>query len=897
MANLKQLIINGLVAAWLIVNFVLVGGFVIVEVASTPYLLRIPTNVVGDNYVSAVVEGTTSATIQPIFTLDDYNLQIDTGRPILTDGTSKYFVVQNTQTANQYIYSVNQDGELNWKSLAIEPVNSNIIISPAGGVMFRSGENLKYVNNTGSIIVASSCFDKTSPQSMIALDSTNRLIVQNLGSSEKEIVVCKDGTEIWSIARPSQATTQPLVLGAQTTIPNTQTSAFAEWKYRNKLTINNLGNPNTLIDYQVSLTINTQELISAGKMQSNCADIRFADSDGQTPLNYWVEGPCNSIATKIWVKVPKVLAVNTTDIYIYFGNHGATDNSSTLKTFVREVGDAINLKLRGSWNFDEQYGSNAFDLSGYGADRVVPTFPRVSGKYGNALDFTGYLLSSAPIERFYSSFAFEAWIYPRKSVSVYCSYCNVNDSPVLLPMGGDIGPQIIPGDPCWNANRLNVGVGLMVGTNGMYVMEHGACYLYNRVRYVGTMTGWQHIVMVYDDNKPLLYLNGVLVSEGYRQLPMGFLSHYIGGNGYLGLPDYLIDEVREYQGVISAEEISDIFNNYGFASPYNKGKLLVRKYSVPEPVIINNVSDSTINMSEGNVYFNSSVLGAAAYDLESIQPNVQTVTPIWTNSIQGLNTVTIEGENIYSTDLSNVLYSTNKETGVTNWSLPIGTSQPLITVSENVVYVLHSKDQYDGNTIYALDVQTGQNIWTYKLTDEINPQSLILDEGGNLNLSEGNHYLVISPQGVLLIQYQLNQDLKLQTIENQVAGLDQNSMYQLKPITNTIRASRNKSTINFEVKSSILKRETNAHYDNQMQLVFDDGHIVLLRWVKDESGLSIWRGKLFLSTTKKDQTEFTGALETIIANYQGVNETHFARLPENFMNKGVVQKFSLTTLR
>ena len=105
------------------------------------------------------------------------------------------------------------------------------------------------------------------------------------------------------------------------------------WNYRKALTINNTSNSNGLTDYQVLTTLDTRSLISSGKMHSDCGDIRFTDSDGQTQLNYWIESGCNTSSTKIWVKVPSIPASSTKTIYLYYGNPGATSQSNGTNTF------------------------------------------------------------------------------------------------------------------------------------------------------------------------------------------------------------------------------------------------------------------------------------------------------------------------------------------------------------------------------------------------------------------------------------------------------------------------------------------------------------------------------------------------------------------------------------
>jgi hypothetical protein len=75
------------------------------------------------------------------------------------------------------------------------------------------------------------------------------------------------------------------------------------WVYRKPINITENSGSN-LTDYQILVTVDTQILISASKMRSDCGDIRFIDSDNSTNLSYWIESGINTSSTKIWVKVP-----------------------------------------------------------------------------------------------------------------------------------------------------------------------------------------------------------------------------------------------------------------------------------------------------------------------------------------------------------------------------------------------------------------------------------------------------------------------------------------------------------------------------------------------------------------------------------------------------------------
>ena len=96
----------------------------------------------------------------------------------------------------------------------------------------------------------------------------------------------------------------------------------SSWLYRKAISVANSGSE--LINEEVLITIDTATLVTAGKIQNDCDDLRFTDSDESTALVYWVEGGCNTSATQVWVKIPTLTAGGKT-IYMYYGNPSATN--------------------------------------------------------------------------------------------------------------------------------------------------------------------------------------------------------------------------------------------------------------------------------------------------------------------------------------------------------------------------------------------------------------------------------------------------------------------------------------------------------------------------------------------------------------------------------------------
>ena len=106
------------------------------------------------------------------------------------------------------------------------------------------------------------------------------------------------------------------------------------WGYRQTI---NLTSSFSLNDYQVYFTINTATLISAGKMKSDCSDIRVTDNSGKL-LPVWVDTGvttlrCNQTTTKVWARVPSI-PNSTFTLYFYYGNPSAVSVLSPSQVFI-----------------------------------------------------------------------------------------------------------------------------------------------------------------------------------------------------------------------------------------------------------------------------------------------------------------------------------------------------------------------------------------------------------------------------------------------------------------------------------------------------------------------------------------------------------------------------------
>ncbi len=84
----------------------------------------------------------------------------------------------------------------------------------------------------------------------------------------------------------------------------------------------------TLTNHDLLVNLNTATIISQGKMQADCDDLRFYNNpEFSTSYTYWIESGCNTANTQVWVRIPS-LATGTTTIYAGYLNPGASAGSS-----------------------------------------------------------------------------------------------------------------------------------------------------------------------------------------------------------------------------------------------------------------------------------------------------------------------------------------------------------------------------------------------------------------------------------------------------------------------------------------------------------------------------------------------------------------------------------------
>ena len=177
----------------------------------------------------------------------------------------------------------------------------------------------------------------------------------------------------WSIAELNTA--RPYV-----TVYEASESSFS---YLRRINITN-NFPHDLVNYTVKIVIDTQSLISAGKLRPDAGDIRFYDPGEGIYLSYWIDpSTINTPNTIIWVKIPEIPASTTKTIYMYYGNPGLTSASDPYKTFFifeNFSSSTLTGELYGSATHNQSHGyveltPNANGQLGYLVYPKVPTNP------------------------------------------------------------------------------------------------------------------------------------------------------------------------------------------------------------------------------------------------------------------------------------------------------------------------------------------------------------------------------------------------------------------------------------------------------------------------------------------------------------------------------------------
>lgn len=152
----------------------------------------------------------------------------------------------------------------------------------------------------------------------------------------------------------------------------------------------------------------------------------------------------------------------------------------------------------------------AINATNYGARFSMDRFNNAnkSIEFPNA----GTIRTSKPLTNVINNFTISVWAFTKNTApSKPQGFTSGNNGdpdgpPIIHPTHGEI----------WDAQ--SAGLGIIFGTNQIQLVEHAGGYIFYPLVYSGSFSGWQHIVIVYENRIPKLYLNGKLVANGLQTL-------------------------------------------------------------------------------------------------------------------------------------------------------------------------------------------------------------------------------------------------------------------------------------------------------------------------------------------------------------------------------------------
>lgn len=160
------------------------------------------------------------------------------------------------------------------------------------------------------------------------------------------------------------------------------------------------------------------------------------------------------------------------------------------------------------------YSGNANDESGNGNNGTVTGAILTTDRYGfpnSAYEFSyNHKIRNCKNDTLYkNSFSYSFWVEPTQTLD--------------LPDEGDSSNTLYIERQCvihpnhgmmYGSYVTNAGSGVYVGTNGVVVIEHSHNYIKRALVYSNTLNGWHHIVIVYNNKIPSLYIDGQFIKNG-----------------------------------------------------------------------------------------------------------------------------------------------------------------------------------------------------------------------------------------------------------------------------------------------------------------------------------------------------------------------------------------------
>lgn len=219
---------------------------------------------------------------------------------------------------------------------------------------------------------------------------------------------------------------------------------LSNYTYRRAVTVNNTANAFALSNHEVKIVLNTQTLITNGKLNPSGFDLRVTNAAGVLLNHYVVNQTLNTTNTEIWVKLDNVAALSSTTLYLFYGNPTASD-ASTGNTFT----------------FFDDFNGSSLDNTKW---NTCGSGGAVVNNGSLTLSSDGTAAGNRVVEST-SSFNFPVWVEARvNSVSSGHSFLGVHTT---AKDGYSLTFETVAGSPIYNVKRLSNNVGSCVNNTAL----------------------------------------------------------------------------------------------------------------------------------------------------------------------------------------------------------------------------------------------------------------------------------------------------------------------------------------------------------------------------------------------------------------------------------------------
>jgi len=274
----------------------------------------------------------------------------------------------------------------------------------------------------------------------------------------------------------------------------------------------------------------------------------------------------DGVSSGAYASIVTGLIPGTTYYLVAYATNSAGTGYGNQVTFTTSAPSTLSSGLVAYYPFsnsasDSSGNGNNGNLFGasFGLDRFSKPLGAIVCNTPNS-----YVKTTKVIQNVINTFTISLWVSPNSSDQVKTEGVSglegYGSQSVIHPTHGGN----------WGDQSQNAGVGIFVGTNQIEIVEHTYLFESNPLVYNTNLTGWHHIVLVYNSHIPSLYLDGILVRTGLKSSitnirpSNGFDSIYpSSGFGSSFSPNGTptaqfngsFDDIRIYNRSLTADEI------------------------------------------------------------------------------------------------------------------------------------------------------------------------------------------------------------------------------------------------------------------------------------------------------------------------------------------------------